>query len=157
MSLFDVAARKASYAVPVFGTDLAAIKGLSPCHGSVRTGANCSKKEKRRKESVLSCIHVRRRACLNIVDLGRSQRGADSRIVGLLKSVLTRQCPAMCLRFRPGGLTHHLPGAGRPRFACIESLERPERPTQTCGKHEGSLIVSTLRAFCFFGRYDSGA
>ncbi len=50
------------------------------------------------------------------------------------KSVLTRQCPAMCLRFRPGGLTHHLPGAVRPRFACIESLKRPERPTQTCGE-----------------------
>jgi hypothetical protein len=37
------------------------------------------------------------------------------------------------------------------------TLKRPERPTQTCGKHEGSLIVSTLRAFCFFGLYDSGA
>ena len=76
----------------------------------------------------------------------------DSRIVGLLKSVLTRQCPRICrIAIQPAGLTHHLPGAVRPRFAWIESLERPERLTQTCGKHEGSLIVSTLRAFCFFG------
>jgi hypothetical protein len=54
---------------------------------------------------------------------------------------------------------------------CLERThKRPERPTQTCGMHEGSLaeladsnsgwliqIVSTLRAFYFFGRYDSGA
>ncbi len=39
----------------------------------------------------------------------------------------------------PERLTHHLPGAVRPRFARIEALERPKRPTQTCGKHEGSL------------------
>ena len=51
---------------------------------------------------------------------------------------------------------------------CLErTLNRPEKPTQTCGKPEGSLseladsnsgwliqIVSTLRAFCFFGLYD---
>ena len=51
---------------------------------------------------------------------------------------------------------------------CLErTLKRPERPTQTCGMPEGSLaevadsnsgwliqIVSTLRAFCFFGLYD---
>ena len=72
--------------------------------------------------------------------LGNTQR-AGSRIAGLLKSVLTRQCP---VNFSdcdsgPERLTHHLPGAVRPRFAWIESLERPERPTQTCGKHEGSL------------------
>ena len=85
---------------------------------------------------------------------------AGSRIVGLLKSVLTRQCPAMCLRFRPGGLTHHLPGAVRPRFACIEHSKGLK------GRHKlvASMralsrswliqIVSTLRAFCFFGLYD---
>ena len=95
----------------------------------------------------------------------------DSRIVGLLKSVLTRQCPRICrIAIQPAGLTHHLPGAVRPRFAWIESLERPERPTQNFGKPEGSLseladsnsgwliqIVSTLRAFSLFGLYDSGA
>jgi hypothetical protein len=54
----------------------------------------------------------------------------------------------------PERLTHHLPGAVRSRFAWIESLERPERPTQTCGKHEGSLIVPTLRSCEFFVEWD---
>ena len=55
----------------------------------------------------------------------------------MLKSVLTRQCPAMCLRFRPGGLTHHLPGAVRPRFACIEHSKGLK------GRHK---LVASMRA-----------
>lgn len=42
-------------------------------YGLEQTAANWSEKEKRRKESVLSCVHVRRRACLNIVDLRKLQ------------------------------------------------------------------------------------
>ena len=38
-------------------------------------------------------------------------------------------------------------GAVRPRIAGIQSLERPERPTQSWGEHGRFLIVSTLRAF----------
>jgi hypothetical protein len=51
----------------------------------------------------------------------------------------------------------------RPRFAWSESLERPERPTQTCGKHEDSLSELAdsncvdPAGLLLFGLYDSGA
>ena len=93
--------------------------------------------------------------------LGNTQR-AGSRIVGLLKSVLTRQCPVSLsdCDSGPERLTHHLPGAVRPRFAWIEHSKglkgRHKLVANMRALSRSWLIqiVSTLRAFCFFGLYD---
>ena len=100
--------------------------------------------------------------------LGVSPPWTGSRIVGLLKSVLTRQCPGMCRIAIQARRADTSSAGSREAPVCLErTLKRPERPTQTCGMPEGSLaevadsnsgwliqIVSTLRAFCFFRLYD---
>ena len=79
-----------------------------------------------------------------------------------MKSVLTRQCPGICRIAIQARRADTSSTGSREAPVCLErTLKRPEKPTQTCGKPEGSLseladsnsgwliqIVSTLRAFC---------